>query len=187
RDPSLWYLDGNVVLVAQAVAFRVHCGVLARHSYVFSSWFSSPVLLGPEWLDGVPIVRLKPTDTAHDLRQALLAVSLYDPTRLTFSIVAGLRRFALAYGMPALVDATRYLLSPTFPFDVLEWDEPSPRRLSFDLGPDQAIEAYNLAKMADDGHIFAAVYHCAQLPDDVLRRGSRRADGTPETLTDADL
>ncbi|KAI9058575.1 hypothetical protein FKP32DRAFT_1606438 [Trametes sanguinea] len=191
RDPWLWYPDGNVVLVAQGVAFRVHCGVLARHSYVFKSWFSSPAIQGSEWLDGVPIVRLRPVDTAHDLQQALLAMygllPLYEPTRLNFSTVAGLRRFALAYGMADLVDATRYLLSPTFPSSLAEWDDPPARRLSFDLGPHQAIEAYNLAKQADDGHIFAAIYLCAQLPDAVLRTGTRRADGTPEALPDADL
>ncbi len=42
RDLDLWFFDGNIVLVALGIAFRVHKSVLACHSDVFRSWFTGP-------------------------------------------------------------------------------------------------------------------------------------------------
>ena len=107
---------------------------------------------------------------------------------MTFSVVAGLCRFALAYGMTALAKASFDLMDPTFSTDLEERDTVSDEcRLSFDLGDKQAIEAYNVSNLSDDGCIFMAIYLCAQLPLEVLRAGTRRVDGTPEMLSEPDL
>ncbi|KAI0756283.1 hypothetical protein C8Q80DRAFT_1264361 [Daedaleopsis nitida] len=44
RYADLWFEDGNVVVVAQQpeTAFRVHRGVLSRHSATFSDLFALP-------------------------------------------------------------------------------------------------------------------------------------------------
>jgi hypothetical protein len=39
---DFWFNDGNVILVSQNAAFKVHKGQLARHSEVFADVFSLP-------------------------------------------------------------------------------------------------------------------------------------------------
>ena len=39
---DLWFEDGNIVLLTDTVAFKVHRGVLIRHSVVFRDMFSLP-------------------------------------------------------------------------------------------------------------------------------------------------
>ncbi|KAI0657110.1 hypothetical protein C8Q70DRAFT_935130 [Cubamyces menziesii] len=186
RDPDLWFFDGNVVLVAQGIlAFRVHKGVLAHHSEVFKSWFTGvapPPSHGTiELCEGAQVQALL---VIYGLRR----LPVREASRVTFSVVAGLCRFALAYGLTALAKASFDLMDPTFSTDLEERDTlPDGCRLSFDLGDKQAIEAYNVSNLSDNGCIFMAIYLCAQLPLEVLRAGTRRADGTPEVLSEPDL
>ncbi|KAJ2974348.1 hypothetical protein NUW54_g11906 [Trametes sanguinea] len=42
KDEDFWFEDGNIVLVAQDVAFRVYKGPLMRHSTVFQDMFAFP-------------------------------------------------------------------------------------------------------------------------------------------------
>ena len=42
RVRSLWFDDGNVVIVAQESGFRVHRGILSRHSAVFVKILEHP-------------------------------------------------------------------------------------------------------------------------------------------------
>ena len=77
RDSDVWFEDGNVVIVAQQTAFRVHRGVLSRHSETFSGLFTLPRPVGDaaeDDIDGCPIIRI--TDSSHDLKHLLHA--LYD-------------------------------------------------------------------------------------------------------------
>ncbi|KAI9058578.1 hypothetical protein FKP32DRAFT_1680317 [Trametes sanguinea] len=197
RDPDVWFDDGNVILVAQSAAFRVHESVLARHSNVFKCWFSGLCTRrhsprhGPERLDGAQVLRLDAEATAYDLKQALSVIygllQVHDGAELTFSIVAALRRFAVDYEMFSLADASRRLLGPSFPRTLAEWDTHAQRSLPFNQGAHQAIEALNLVWLdawedETDEYFPAAIYHCARLPDDVLRAGAARADGTREAL-----
>ena len=80
-DP--WFEDGNIILLAgpedsedsAAVAFKVHRGVLARHSEVFRGLFSIPQPINPddvEMMDGCFVVRLP--DRRYDLRHLLRAI-----------------------------------------------------------------------------------------------------------------
>lgn len=39
---DLWFDDGNIVLIAEHVAFKVHQGQLERHSDIFQDLFSVP-------------------------------------------------------------------------------------------------------------------------------------------------
>ena len=77
RSADLYLDDGNIVLVAGNIAFRVHRSQLARHSEVFRDMLAIPSQPdGAEVSDGCPVVRL--TDTPSDVLQLLLA--LYDNT-----------------------------------------------------------------------------------------------------------
>lgn len=60
RHEKLWFGDGNVVLLAENTAFKVHCSILAQHSTVFADLFelSQPGAGAAEELDDVPMIRL---------------------------------------------------------------------------------------------------------------------------------
>lgn len=73
-QPDIWFEDGNVVLVAECVAFKVHRGQLERHSEIFRDLFSLPQPLDQPMFEGFPIVQLydSPSDITFLLR------ALYD-------------------------------------------------------------------------------------------------------------
>ena len=82
KRETLWFEDGNIVLVTGAldteeasIAFKVHRGVLARHSEVFRSMFEVPQsLTGDEILDGCPAITMP--DLPSEL--SVLIKALYD-------------------------------------------------------------------------------------------------------------
>ena len=69
RDKDFWFEDGNIVLVAGLVSYKVYKGLLAEHSTVFSSMFTvaqaSPEDPSTDTVDGCPIVILY--DSPNDL------------------------------------------------------------------------------------------------------------------------
>lgn len=74
---DFWFSDGNMVLLAGNVAFKVHRGQLVRHSDIFHDMFSMPQPEGEDGqglLDGCPWVELH--DDASDVLHLLRA--LYD-------------------------------------------------------------------------------------------------------------
>ncbi len=81
KDSEFWFHDGNVVLVAQRGAFRVHRSILSRHSEVFRNMFAIPVPSTPdsstEQLEGLPAIPV--SDSAHDFKHLLHA--LYDGSK----------------------------------------------------------------------------------------------------------
>ncbi|KAI0365521.1 hypothetical protein BV20DRAFT_909727, partial [Pilatotrama ljubarskyi] len=92
-----WIADGNIVLVAEERAFRVHKSTLARHSEVSKDLFEVPqppssAVTASENLDGCPVVHLP--DAAYDIEQLLLAI--YDPIRVLGSAGTGTCRALLA-------------------------------------------------------------------------------------------
>ena len=71
---DIWFEDGNIIIVAGQVAFKVHRGQLERHSEVFRDLFSIPQPAVQEMLDGCPWFEVH--DAAPDVRCLLKA--LYD-------------------------------------------------------------------------------------------------------------
>ncbi len=67
QDGELWYPDGNIILSAGNVHFRVYMGSLARHSPVFHDMFKIPQ--PPNTGEECPVVEL--WDSPHDLRHVL--------------------------------------------------------------------------------------------------------------------
>lgn len=74
RSDSVWFQDGNIILEAEGTQFRVHRGILAKHSTFFKDMFEVPQPSDEPTVEGCPVVRL--TDTAHDVEHLLNA--LYD-------------------------------------------------------------------------------------------------------------
>ena len=76
RSQEYWFEDGNIVLEAESVLFRVHQSVLSRHSQIFKDTFAMPQAAShkDDCVDGCPIVQV--SDTADDIRN--LISLLYD-------------------------------------------------------------------------------------------------------------
>ena len=77
RDSEVWFEDGNIVVIAQNVAFRFHKSVVSIHSSVFRDLFSipRPSPTGEEvdeTFDGCPVVRV--SDTSYDFRELIRAI-----------------------------------------------------------------------------------------------------------------
>lgn len=71
---DMWFDDGNIVLVAEHVAFKVHRGQLERHSDIFQDLFSVPQPDNQVLFDNRAWVQLH--DSPSDLLYLLRA--LYD-------------------------------------------------------------------------------------------------------------
>ena len=72
RDTEVWMEDGNIVIEAGNVAFKVFKGILAHRSEVFRDLFSVPSPAEVESMDGVPIVHLQ--DSAADVKYLFLVL-----------------------------------------------------------------------------------------------------------------
>ena len=77
KHDTLWFEDGNIVIVTGNVGFRVYRGVLARKSAVFRDLFNLPQPPDSEVFEECPVVRLH--DPAADMARFLGV--LYDGLR----------------------------------------------------------------------------------------------------------
>lgn len=59
HDTQYYFEDGNIILIAEDRAFRVHKGVLSMHSSVFKDLLSLPQPSDADTMDGCPVVRLE--------------------------------------------------------------------------------------------------------------------------------
>ncbi|KAF8528632.1 hypothetical protein JB92DRAFT_2805187 [Gautieria morchelliformis] len=113
RSKQMWMDDGNMVLAAKDVVFRVHRSQLARQSVVFTDMFvSSP--RDAEWYDGVPVFRLE--DSSEDVLQLLLA--LYDSpcyTSMDLTQLAIIFRMSTKYMVDSVRRAILEALLQRFP------------------------------------------------------------------------
>ena len=76
ESTSLWFADGNLILVAEpsGVRFKVHRGMLERHSEVFRDLFSLAIP------DTKPVI--KPgSDAQSDDEPGCVSVQVYDRSR----------------------------------------------------------------------------------------------------------
>lgn len=76
RVDALWFPDGNIVLCAHGVLFRVFRGILAARSPVFADMLAFPQPEDAETLDGCPVLHLD--DSAADAMYFLKALFDYE-------------------------------------------------------------------------------------------------------------
>ncbi|KAG9017309.1 hypothetical protein FRB95_008840 [Tulasnella sp. JGI-2019a] len=72
KDPDYYFSDGNICIAAEKALFRVHRGVLVRHSTVFRDLFDIPRPLsidGSDNFEGVAVVNLP--ETSDEVRMLL--------------------------------------------------------------------------------------------------------------------
>ncbi|KAI0917318.1 hypothetical protein AcW1_007467 [Taiwanofungus camphoratus] len=124
-----WFEDGNIVLLTgqPSVAFKVHRGVLARHSEIFQSMFQLPPPSQPdvESLDDCQVVRMYdlPAELSSLIRALYDGVSFRNASTEDFFHVAGILRLSTKYFIAHLrAQAIRYL-SRTWAYTLRGHDE----------------------------------------------------------------
>ncbi|OSC96842.1 hypothetical protein PYCCODRAFT_1420409 [Trametes coccinea BRFM310] len=209
RSPGLWFDDGNIVLIAdKRVAFRVHRGVLTRHSSIFSDAFGLPQPGSAECYDGCPVLHI--SDQAADVDFLLQA--LYDGIRFkpiglraqaAFAPHAALLSLSHKYDIEHLREEAHLRIKSCFPYQFSEFRS----SVRFPVVPGagcvlrsstlevqasrDAIRAVNIARLIDDRRMLPmALYLCVQLPVTTLLAGIARSDPDShciDTLSQEDL
>ncbi|KAH9897797.1 hypothetical protein C8Q73DRAFT_663692 [Cubamyces lactineus] len=188
RDGDYWFDDGNLVLIAQnhgagarPKEFRIHIGVLARHSQTFQHFNKSVI-----------------QSTSPDSEEAGAWLSaLYDgPARplsevpIPFSEAAALIRLGHEYETRPIMMLGLQSLFTTFKARAV-WTWHSVQKGQFTpvraLGK-ECIEAANLFRIIDcPGLRIPALYACSAIDTKHLASGVVRADGFVEELPLDDL
>lgn len=121
---DIWFSDGNIVLIADSAAFKVHHGQLERHSEVFRDLFSVPQPVDQNLIDGCPSVELhdRPTDLYH------LLIALYDGiyfqkhTATDFAAISAVLRLSTKYFIEHLRERCIARLAIDWPTSLPDWD-----------------------------------------------------------------
>jgi len=119
-DP--WFDDGNILLVAggSPTAFRVHRGVLGRHSEVFEGMFSipqAPSNSSTETLDGCQVVPMYdlPTDLSNLIKALYDGANFHNRNFEDFAYLAGILRLSTKYFIGHLRTQAIRFLTETWP------------------------------------------------------------------------
>ncbi|KAL6298842.1 hypothetical protein BKA93DRAFT_743329 [Sparassis latifolia] len=193
QDADFWFADGSIVLIAENATFRVHQGVLSRHSEVFRELFTVPQPHDEQSVYGCPVVRLY--DSPIDLRYLLRVLydgrkhSVKHEPRLEFSEVEAVVRLAHKYELNELREEGVQRIMAVFTDDFTVYsrsDEVGRPRLF--LRPSDAISVVKLAHLTQELTLLPlALYDCARLSATQLMEGVSLANGTIDRLSQEDL
>ncbi|KAL4250270.1 hypothetical protein ABKN59_003132 [Abortiporus biennis] len=188
---DLWFDDGNIVLIAHDLHFRVHRSILSYHSVFFKDMFGLPqpptssagslseganAAAGhdSENIEGCPVVRM--TDDHTELTHYLKA--MYDGRRyfgkdatLSFDAIVGLIRLGHKFQ------------SPDFQKDALSLIENRALWINGEFipgwKPAYCIIVANLASQIDNHDLLSnALYACCQLDSDTLLDGVNKPNNS---------
>ncbi|KAI0720786.1 hypothetical protein C8T65DRAFT_705656 [Cerioporus squamosus] len=185
HDEEFWMEDGNLVLLASKVAFKVYRGLLAKQSPVFCNMFSAADAGTSNKLEGCPVVEMH--DSPEDLRHLLRAIytASYTERYSDFHQLSSLVRLGHKYQIDdvqtqALAALQRYFAPSTF--DDLE--RPEFHKFSCE---ERGIELIHLSRLTDTEVMLPiAFYFCVSLGSEVVD-GWRREDGSVQHLSSEDM
>ncbi|KAF6744278.1 hypothetical protein DFP72DRAFT_929615 [Ephemerocybe angulata] len=123
RSEDFWFEDGNLVLQAEDVQFKVHKGVLSRYSPVFATILSMPHTDDEPAVEGCPVLHVY--DDCTDIRNLLLLLydKCYDSCApLPFGVVVSMVRIGKKYEIPHLVRCGLKHMKKEFPVTLKDWD-----------------------------------------------------------------
>ncbi|PCH44677.1 hypothetical protein WOLCODRAFT_123932 [Wolfiporia cocos MD-104 SS10] len=190
HDGEFWYEDGNVVLVAQDVGFKVYKGLLAQRSEVFRDLFAVAQPTCDEMLDGCPVIHLD--DDPQELKCLFDALQYGDKyinpsADMTFGTLAVIIRLSNKYHIQDLQDNGVARLKAYYTDSFDDWNRNSLDDY-FQYAPADAITAVNLARLTNTPTILPiALYICCTLQSSVLVNGLPVEGKEPERLSTEDL
>ncbi|KAI0333055.1 hypothetical protein GY45DRAFT_1245344 [Cubamyces sp. BRFM 1775] len=186
RDADYWFEDGNIILVARVVSFKVYKGLLAEHSPVFRNMFliaqASPRSAAEQSADGCPVVYLD--DTPEDLHQLFkfifplgASIRLNQAPMIDIEMLAALIRLDHKYELPSLHQQALSFLSTYYMADFDAWADGN-NATHWSPEPIHAITAIEIVRLTNTPSILpTAFYQLATLSPEVLLAGR----GTPTT------
>ncbi|CCM04555.1 uncharacterized protein FIBRA_06736 [Fibroporia radiculosa] len=173
---TFWYEDGNIILTAGGVAFRVHNSIISRQSDKLRGILESA---SAEKMDGLRVFQLP--DTADDVSAWIFFMG---DIAIKFSLVASLLRIGHRYEIQDLLDYGKRRLQECYPNTYDEWF------CAPDINPSKsAIVALILARKIGLTTVLPALFYdcCTESDLDVILSGVRRADGTLDMLSRDDM
>ncbi|EIW56892.1 uncharacterized protein TRAVEDRAFT_49704 [Trametes versicolor FP-101664 SS1] len=203
RDAEFWFDDGNIVLLARGVEFRIYKGILAEFSPVFHDMFSFPqptptVTTSKSAFaaatDPCPIVDLpdSPEDLRHILRVCMpkSGSSLFKLKSPSYHMISAIIRLGHKYQMDDLVNDAVDYLKRWYTFILEEWAEGRLYAPDAPFEPEKAhaIGVVNLARLVDEPLLLpSALLMCCSLNCADIVKGFTREDGTREMLSLDDI
>ncbi|GJE89894.1 hypothetical protein PsYK624_060060 [Phanerochaete sordida] len=187
RSEDLWFEDGNVILAAEGMSFRVHKGILTLRSDVFKTLLDDASL---ERLEGCPVFRVE--DKGKDLHDLLYIIynggksDWLNSTRPTIAY-HDFRRvvdIALKYNIEDVIREAEYRLSQAFPTDSLaSWYSTGNNALSLRFSSLECIDALRISRLLAVNSILPLVFYecCNIAPFMKIVRGVK-LDGIPEPI-----
>ncbi|KAI0702673.1 hypothetical protein C8Q76DRAFT_230122 [Earliella scabrosa] len=187
RDDELWFEDGNLLLVASEIEFRVYQGPLLVHSPIFKDMLSLPQPEGGP--TPCPVVHLadSPEDLRHFLRAFMPGKTLRTgPHEPTFNEVSACIRLGHKYEVDSMVQQNMAFLRKYYTDDFDVW-YPSNHVRPPSFQAIHSIGVVNLARLTGDTRMLpTALMDCCTLGAEIVE-GLTREDGTRETLSMDDL
>ncbi|KIM36584.1 hypothetical protein M413DRAFT_31620 [Hebeloma cylindrosporum] len=122
---ALWLDDGNLVIQAESIQFRVHRSVLAMHSTVLRDCFAIPQPEEQEIVEGCPVVQF-PLDSAADIENVLCILyknpEVYDSqTPISMSQISTMIRLGKKYEFCPMYNEALRRLKQDYPRTLLGW------------------------------------------------------------------
>ncbi|KAI0669074.1 hypothetical protein C8Q78DRAFT_978509 [Trametes maxima] len=196
RDNEFWFEDGNVIVVAGNVEFRVFKGILADHSPVMRDMFSLPQPRSESSQVSVvlpcPVVDV--TDAPEDIRHILRLcipksesmLSPFSRNKFSYDMVSAVIRLGHKYQMSQLVDHAIAFLKGHFSDKFAVWA--NHKSCGFpDFEPVHSIGVVNLARLTGETSLLpTALLACCALGKEIAQ-GFRRDNGTREYLSSGDV
>ncbi|TFK40674.1 hypothetical protein BDQ12DRAFT_733879 [Crucibulum laeve] len=130
-----WFDDGNIILVTQdaPTAFRLHRGVLARHSEIFQDMFAIPQPSSEvEMFEGCQVVRMydNPSELSNLVKALYDGVKFRNTNIQDFFYLAGILRLSTKYFISHLRMASIQHLARTWSYTLKGHDEMVDKALS---------------------------------------------------------
>ncbi|KAI0713880.1 hypothetical protein C8Q76DRAFT_620707 [Earliella scabrosa] len=186
KDSEVWLEDGNVILHADGVVFKVYQGILARRSEVFRDLFTLPDPPETERLEGVPVISV--SDSPDDLRHLLLVLccgkNYYtqhgSPFPVEFSTVTALVKLGHKYAIPDVLDDALSRFKQYYPNNITSYHlgRGSLRSDVIIARPQDAITAIHLARLTNTPSILPAAFLvCTTLGEELFKAAADPTSG----------
>ncbi|KAI0742439.1 hypothetical protein C8Q80DRAFT_1108932, partial [Daedaleopsis nitida] len=202
RDGEFWYEDGNIILVACDVEFRIYKGLLAVHSPIFSDMFNlpqpTPTTTPDNTHDPTQPAVVHMTDSPEDLRHILRAcmprpdsrfVSTTTREKPDFHAISAYARLGHKYEIDHLLNQALEYLKDIYTDDFDKWTNIPKAIFNPHAVRDatSAISVVNIARLTGCLSILpAALAVCCTL-EERLVDGFLREDGIRDHLDVADV